>query len=202
MSAPCTQILVSLKNADPSALTALACLQRSLGFTDRLRIVRRRVLWELRGPEPSQVGAILDALRTGGELWNPNKETACIRLPGEEADRLAPLEQHPEEVLALAWDPDRDRRRLPGALRPYRARGWWLARGTLWALSWRGGGAREWLRWSEEAVVCHGPHSGLLVHPQLEDFRWIDRHQPPPWLPEPDARVTIPERGKEGGDGD
>jgi hypothetical protein len=186
VSAPCTQILVSLKNADPTALTALTCLQRYLGFGNALSVVRRRVLWELRGPGAPEAGGVLDGLRRSGDLWNPNKETACVRLPGEGADRLAPLRQHPEEILALAWDPDRDRRRTPAVLRAHRSSDWWLARGTLWALSWREGDAREQLRWSEEAVVSRGPRQGLLVHPQLEDFRWIDLREPPPWLPEPD----------------
>jgi hypothetical protein len=96
-----------------------------------------------------------------------------------------------EEVLTLAWDPERDLDRLPAALRPFRARGWRLARGTLWGLCWESEDPEERDRWSDEAVLCRGPHRGLLVHPQLEDLRRITLAEPPPWLPSPARGLNL-----------
>jgi hypothetical protein len=181
-----TQILVVLRNADPTALTALSSLRRYLGFGERLIELRRRVLWELSGPYGEPIDAIIDALRRGGELWNPNKEKALVRSPGEAVGALgSPLLDEGRWESRLAWDPDRDLDRRARALRPWRDRGWRLRRGTLWSLQWNEGAAEERARLAESAVVCHGAREGLLVHPHLEDVRRIYSMDPVPWLPMP-----------------
>jgi hypothetical protein len=91
-----------------------------------------------------------------------------------------------EEILTLAWDPERDLDRRPAAIRAARARGWRLARGTVWGLSWECEDPVERQRLSEEAVLCQGPRQGLLVHPHLENHRRIDLRERPPWLPLPE----------------
>jgi hypothetical protein len=181
-----TQILVALRNADPTALTALGCLRDSMGFGVRLEGVRRCVLWELEGPGGVDPEEVLAVLRRAGELFNPNKEAAHVRRAGEQASALgtpAPGEGGWESYLA--WNPDRDLDRLPPALSAFRGRGWRLARGVLWSLLWREGDAEERTRWSQQAVLCVGPRQGLLVHPHLEDYRRIEAGEPAPWLPEP-----------------
>jgi hypothetical protein len=179
----CTQILVGLRNADPTALTAEGALRGSLGFGKRIGRVERRILWELSGPESEGIEPVLLALRRGGELWNPNKESALIRNPGEEGPLAGRTRQDEGTVWTLAWDPERDLDRSPLALRPFAERGWRLARGVLWGLSWTEGESSERLSWSEAAVVCSGPGRGLLVHPHLEDHRRIHPSDPAPWLP-------------------
>ena len=182
----CTQILVALRNADPTALTALGCLRDSLGFGALLGTVHRRVLWELQGPAGEETEELLAVLRRTGELFNPNKEVAHIRREGEGVASLGsptPGEEGWESYLA--WNPRRDLERLPPGLTGFRRRGWHLARGVLWSLRWTGGSAQERLRWGQEAVLCVGPRQGLLVHPHLEDHRRVVDTDLPPWLPEP-----------------
>jgi len=104
-----TQILVVLRNADPTALTALSSLRRYLGFGDRLLDLRRRVLWELSGPREDSRDTILEALRRGGELWNPNKEMALVRAPGgPNADHGTPNPDGGRWEGRIAGDPERD----------------------------------------------------------------------------------------------
>ena len=179
-----TQILVRLRNADPAALTALTCLRRYLGCGEDLLDLRRRVLWELRGPDGEDPSEQIVALRRGGELWNPNKENAPIRRAGEEEARLGtPLPGEDGWESILAWDPDRDLEYIARSLAPYRARGWRLARGTLWSLRWRGeDGGERWER-TQRAAISRGSKDGLLIHPQLEDWRRIAAGAVPPWLP-------------------
>jgi hypothetical protein len=182
----CTQILVALRNADPTALTALGCLQRSLGFGERLAEVRRRVLWELHGPAGEDPEAVLSVLSRTGELFNPNKEAAHVRGSGETVASLgSPLPGDEGWESFLAWNPERDADCLPHALAAFRDRGWGLARGVLWSLRWGDATAEERIQWSREAVLCAGPRQGLLVHPHLEDYRRIAADDLPPWLPEP-----------------
>ena len=182
----CTQILVALRNADPTALTALGSLQRSLGFGGRLSEVRRRVLWELHGPAGEDPEDVLRALSRAGELFNPNKEAAHVRRPGEAISSLAaPLPGDEGWESFLAWNPQRDPEEIPHALVGFRDDGWGLARGILWSLCWKDASAEERLRWSQDAVLCAGPRKGLLVHPHLEDYRRIVANDLPPWLPEP-----------------
>ncbi len=182
--APTTQILIVLRNADPAALTALASLRRYLGFGDRLSDLRRRVLWELSGPEGGPHDAAVEALRRGGELWNPNKERALVRAPGGPiADLGSPLPDEGRWESYLAWDPDRDLDRRARALGPWRDRGWRLRRGTLWSLQWQEDDLEERIRLTEAAVICHGAKEGLLVHPHLEDSRRIASRDLVPWLP-------------------
>jgi len=184
MSTATTQILVVLRNADPTALTALASLRCSLGFGENLLDLRRRVLWELSGPtEGKEVGAILDALRRGGEMWNPNKERALVRAPGTPISELgSPLPDEDGWESWLAWDPTRDLDRWIRALRPWRARGFRIRRGTLWSLQWGEGDPLERRGLSERAVITRGAREGLLVHPHLEDARRIGSTDPIPWL--------------------
>ena len=182
----CTQILVVLNNADPTALTALGALQRSLGFGERLVDLRRRVLWELHGPPGEDPEELLQALMRGGELWNLNKENASVRRPGQSDSSLgppAPGEGNWESFLA--WNPERDLASVPQALIPFRPRGWRLARGVLWSLCWKDGTADARSTLSLDAVVCTGPKQGLLVHPHLEDYRQVAAGSAPPWLPDP-----------------
>jgi hypothetical protein len=179
-----TQILVALQNADPAALTALSCLRRYLGFGEDLVGLRRRVLWELEGPAGEDPSEAIDALRRGGELWNPNKETARIRRVGEGESLLgAPALGEDGWESILAWDPDRDLQHAARALAPYRPRGWSLGRGTLWSLQWKVDDPEA--RWGRmlRAAVSAGSKNGLLIHPQLEDWRRIEAGTLPPWIP-------------------
>ncbi len=186
MSFQWTQVLVSLRNADPTALTALACLRRSLGFGERLLALRRRVLWELSGPAEADRGMVIERLRLGGELWNPNKEQARIRSAGEPIDllQLAPAQER-SWFHALAWSPERDLDRRPHALRSaIDGERWSLRRGILWSLKIDRQEGTEGRKGAEEAVLCSAPGRGLLVHPQLEDYRWIDGDPSLPWVGE------------------
>lgn len=180
----CTQLLVSLRNADPTALTALECLQHSLGYGPRLLRLRRSVLWELTGPAGEDPAPLLARLRRGGEVWNPNKEAAQVRIPGQPASALggAMFEGERYENF-LAWDPERDLARGARALVPSEKGVWRLARGTLWSLLWQDEDQTARRRLSEQAVLCKGPREGLLVHPHLEDLRRITWDEPAPWLP-------------------
>ncbi len=180
----CTQILVSLRNADPTALTARECLQHSLGFGTRLASLRRSVLWEMHGPADEDPAPVLDRIRRTGEIWNPNKEAALVRLPGQPASALGgALMGGSGYEIFLAWDPERDLARRVRILLPSGGSGWRLARGTVWALLWQDEDASARRRLSEQAVLCRGPREGLLVHPHLEDFRRITQDEPVPWLP-------------------
>jgi hypothetical protein len=180
-----TQILIALQNANPAALTALSCLRRYLGYGEDLLELRRRVLWELSGPAGEDPQPVIDSLRRGGELWNPNKETARIRREGQDESLLgppAPGEDGWESLLA--WAPDRDLAHGARALAPYRTLGWSLGRGTLWSLRWREGDAQARWERTQRAAISAGSKDGLLVHPQLEDWQRILAGTVPPWLPE------------------
>ncbi|MBM3286088.1 MAG: hypothetical protein FJY88_01875 [Candidatus Eisenbacteria bacterium] len=183
---PCTaQILVTLRNADPTALTAKSCLQRWLGYGERLRDLRRGVLWELTASEEADVEGGLSLVRTSGELWNPNKEVATTRMPGASDVELVPpgCDSPARWRFVLAWDPERDIDRPLRSLREARDRGMRLARGTLWALRWDALDEAEVDRLTIEAARCRGPREGLLVHPHLEDHRIVAATLAPPWLP-------------------
>jgi hypothetical protein len=181
---PCTQILVSLLNADPTALTAMGCLRHSLGYGERLIGLQRSVLWELNGPAGDEAAGAADLLRRGGEIWNPNKEGALIRYQGRPPSALGPRFQAGSPFdFWLAWDPERDLSHRIGALAAASKGKWRLARGTLWVLQWRDEDPEARRRLSEQAVVCRGPSEGLLVHPHLEDYRRINWDDPMPWLP-------------------
>lgn len=181
-----TQILVVLRNADPAALTALTCLRRYLGFGDTLIDLRRRILWELSGPQGEDPAGVIEALRRGGECWNPNKETARIRRRGEAESLLgAPLPGEDGWESVLSWAPDRDLVHGARALAPFRALGWNLRRGTLWSLCWRGGTEQARWEWTQRAAISAGREEGLLIHPQLEDWRRTPAGLAPPWLPQP-----------------
>ncbi len=192
-----TQIIVEHRNADPTALTALGCLQRHLGFSSRLASVERRMLWELVGPDETGTDDCVDRLRRSGAIWNPNKERASLRRSGESygATGLPTSKEDPWSVF-LAWNPDRDLDRCPQTFIPHYRMGWRLACGILWALRWTEGDPDVWSRWSREAVVCSGPDRGLLVHPHLQDFQRIDSSLEPPWLPLGPAGTTEGEKGK------
>jgi hypothetical protein len=180
----CTQIFISLRNADPTAMTAMECLQHSLGYGDRLAAVRRSVLWEMYGPGGSNPAPVIERLRRVGEIWNPNKEAALVRLPGQPISGLeGPLEEETAFETLLAWDPQRDLARTVRTLLPSGYGGWRFARGTLWSLLWREEDPLIRRRLSEEAALCRGPREGLLIHPHLEDCRRITRDDPVPWLP-------------------
>jgi hypothetical protein len=188
----CTQILVCLRNADPTALTALTCLQRSLGFGDRLSEVRRRVLWELHGPVGADPGEVIGALSLTGELFNPNKEVAHVRRAGEALSALGtPLPGDAGWESFLAWNPDGNGEDLPHGFVRFRDRGWALVRGIMWSLRWKQAGVEQQLRWSRDAVLCTGPRQGLLVHPHLEDYRRIVADDLSPWLPEPESAPRV-----------
>jgi hypothetical protein len=180
----CTQILVGLRNADPTALTARECLQHSLGYGERLAEVRRYTLWEMRGGEGVDPRPGVERLiRTGG-IANPNKETTLVRLPGHPASCLGSLfEEGSEYEMFLSWDPERDLAPNLGTLLGSGEGAWQFARGTLWALRWRDEEPAARRRLSEEAVLCRGPRKGLLVHPHLEDYRRVLPEDPVPWLP-------------------
>lgn len=178
-----TQILISLRNADPTALTALSCLRRSMRMEGSVTRLQRRILWELSGPEGADPEVVIGGLRLGGELWNPNKEQARIRLHPEAVGRLhLAAEGEGNWVHALAWSPERDLDRRPHALRVGQAAGWSLRRGTLWSLEVAGGDPEERRKLAGEAVLCSSVGKGLLVHPHLEDLRWIEGDPPRPWI--------------------
>ncbi|MDM7916725.1 MAG: hypothetical protein ACE15D_05315 [Candidatus Eisenbacteria bacterium] len=188
----CTQILISLRNPDPIALTALGSLRRYLGFEERLLDLRRRILWEVHTPEGEDPAPWIESMRIAGELWNPNKEVAAIRRPGDPEGALGdPLPGSSGWTMVLAWDPERDldrpsrghaRATTAGRGRSERR----LARGILWSLRWREGYQEVHLReFTREAVLCRGRGEGLLVHPHLEDHCEILGGESVPWLPDP-----------------
>ena len=184
-----TQIVVSLRNADPTALTALGCLAGPLGFGDSLLDLKRRVLWELTGPAGLDPRGLIADLSRAGELWNPNKESARIRMPGEGIDSWgSPVPGEEGWETFLAWDPDRDLQRRSRGLRRLGGEEWSLSRGTLWSLRLDIAQADRRRERAEEAVICRGAGHGLLVHPQLQDVLRIEADLAPPLLAAPAER--------------
>jgi hypothetical protein len=98
------QILVDLKSADPTALTALEAIRHLLGFEDRLASIRRRHLHELTvtvslgrteisghteqgalagtaaRKAPDLPGLLSVYLERTVAFWNPNKHRAWVRI--------------------------------------------------------------------------------------------------------------------------
>jgi hypothetical protein len=140
----------------------------------------------MHGPTGSDPRPLIDRLRRSGEIWNPNKEAAHVRLPGRPASLLGGVFAEGSSFeIYLAWDPERDLARVVRTLLTWNEPGWRLTRGTLWGLLWRDEDPSARRRLSEQAVLCRGPREGLLVHPHLEDYRRITGQEPIPWLPAP-----------------
>jgi hypothetical protein len=81
------QILLDLKNSDPTALTAFEAIRRLLGFGERLVEIRRRSLHELtlrsqrELPGDAALSDLLSAyLEQTVVFWNPNKQLAWVRI--------------------------------------------------------------------------------------------------------------------------
>jgi hypothetical protein len=188
------QVLLELKNSDPTALTAAEAIRHLLGFGDRLSEIRRRTFYEivLRASEGVRSDPALPDLFSvyleRGFLWNPNRERAWVRIDAT-----------PE--AGAAWEALPGARRKPGGFgRPDlgqpaydhlliwpRGRwevstdlglapsGWVLAatgRGELWSLRWRETATTaERTVWTGAVGAARSRREGLLFNPQAQDHR-------------------------------
>jgi hypothetical protein len=198
------QVLLDLKNSDPTALTAAEAIQNLLGFGDRLAEIRRRFLHELvlQPPDGGEGRAALPGLlSTYFErtvvFWNPNKQRAWVRLepigspdvtwevlsgarrkPG---DFGRPDLSRPEWDHLLVWP--RGSREIPADLLPALS-GWELAavgHGELWSLCWREGAtAEERSAWTRAVGAARSRREGLLCNPHAQDHRVLSGAVPMP----------------------
>lgn len=188
------QILLDLKNSDPTALTAAEAIRHLLGFGDRLAEIRRRSLHELALRDAGGAGtaALPDLLSRYLEqtvtFWNPNKQAGWVRIEGgPEPDASwevmsgarrkpggfgRPELSRPEYDHLLVWP--RGRQELPADLLPALA-GWDVAaagRGELWSLRWREGAtAEERGAWTQAVGATRSRREGLLCNPHAQNHR-------------------------------
>jgi hypothetical protein len=198
------QVLLDLKNSDPTALTAAEAIRSLLGFGDRLVEIRRRSLHELvlGGPEQAEKRAalpdLLSAYLEGTVVfWNPNKQRAWVRLapagspeiawevmPGAKrkpADFGRPDLSRPDYDHLLVWP--RGSHAVPADLLPALAE-WEVAaagQGELWSLRWREGAtAEERGAWTRAVGATHTRREGLLCNPHAQSHRVLSGAVPMP----------------------
>jgi hypothetical protein len=207
------QILVDLKSADPTALTAEEAIRNLLGFGPRLGALTRRHLYEIElclSPQPEEAARadLPDLLSVYLErtvvFWNPNKHRAWVRIQGGEA----PWEALPGR---RRWsgafgrpdlaDPDWDHVLLwsaEGAGAPAdmaSALGDWEIRrflGTeIYSLRWTGEGraasTEERREWTRRVAVARSRREGLLVNPHYQKHRILAGAVPLPLAEESGA---------------
>jgi hypothetical protein len=186
------QILVGLKSADPTALTAEEAVRHLLGFDDRLLELQRRVLHEVTcvpaAPDPAV--ALIDRLTAylmgTLTLWNSNKHRCWVRLRppegpeeawevrmggGRTADAFGrpSLEDGGHDHL-LVWGrggepPPED---LAGAWKDWLLQSY--SRGDLYTLRWRETeDSADRARWTEAVGPVAARGRGLLVNPHAQD---------------------------------
>lgn len=202
------QVLIDLKSADPTALTAAEAIRHLLGFGDRLVSIRRRFLHEivLLPPDPgpgapgrsdadSLCAALSEYLDRTVVFWNPNKHRAWIRLfgPGaaEGAWEANARARHPSAfgLPALdepAWDHvllwNRGQGNAPADLRAS-LKPWSVAaygNGELYSLQWGTESLDERADWTEQVAVARSRGQGLLVNPHYQDHRILQGTVPLP----------------------
>jgi hypothetical protein len=182
------QILVALKAADATALTAREAIQSLLGFGDDLLALHRfRLLesaWEGSADERF-AGDLERYLDRTVELWNPNRERCWVRLrhdagplsfelhagKGMRAGRFGEPDVSDaglDHVLVSPLEPAPPVADFPANLGGMRRSGY--RAGDLFTTRWRSSGAEP-----DRADRLHriaevrSRHEGLLVHPEFQD---------------------------------
>ncbi len=195
------QILLDLKNSDPTALTAAEAIRHLLGFGDRLVEVRRRSLHEvaLRStPAGAALSELLSAyLERTVVFWNPNKQRAWVRAPqADNADAAwevrsggrrhpgdfgTPDLSRPEFDHLIVWPRGDDA--LPADL-PTALPGWDVTaafRGELWSIRWRDGASTgERSDWTVAVGAARSRREGLLCNPHAQHYRVLSGAVPIP----------------------
>lgn len=188
------QILLALKNSDPTALTAAEAIRHLLGFGDRLAEIRRRSLHELLLRDSGSVGTagLPDLLSRYLEhtftFWNPNKQAAWVRIDGASEPDVSwevlsgarrkpggfgrPDLSRPEYDHLLVWP--RGRREIPADLLPALV-GWDVATAgdaELWSLRWCDEATADERRaWTRAVGATRSRREGLLCNPHAQDHR-------------------------------
>ncbi len=192
------QILIELKNPDPTGRTAQEAIRTLLGFGDRLLELRRREFYELVcRPGPGTDAAadplaphLLRYLRRTVVLWNSNKQRAWLRLEGV-CDRPGPWEilpggperpgpfgdpglEDPDLDHVMVWG--RGQEAIPGEME-HALPGWSVpAAGSceLYSLRWKAGSDPEERKaWTDAVATARSRGSGLLVNPHCQDHRLL-----------------------------
>ena len=201
------QVLLDLKNSDPTALTAAEAIRSLLGFGDRLAEIRRRSLYELvlQAPNAGEGGAALPDLVSSYlertvVFWNPNKQRAWVRLdsfgsPAITWEVLSGARRNPGDFgrpdLSLAgydhllvWP--RGSREIPADL-VVALSGWHPAaagHGELWTLSWcEGATTEERGAWTRAVGAARSRREGLLCNPHAQNHRVFSGAVPMPAWP-------------------
>lgn len=189
------QILVDLKGADPTAVSAFDALRQLLGFGDRLLQLKRRRLLELALdprvlPSPERIRETIGAyLHTTTDFWNPNKERAWVRCrrleasdaPGFLVEKQGALSAAPfgqPEATSAAWDHllvwPREGRSAPADLAERMPAASLLGAGAalLYSVRWRDDAtAEERASWTEAIGEVRSRRQGFLVQPHFQDHR-------------------------------
>lgn len=175
VSAGRAQLWVRLRADDPEAVSALAVARTMDGGEGAPASVRRFRLLELRGVLPPR-GELEGLLGRSIQFYNPQKESAALRLAAADA---APLEPGERAVLVIER----------GGVRRRAAERWWRAatghavevrEGVVWALRFPPGtdGARAAAR----LAVVRDRRRGLFCNPHAERHRLAGATAPFPWL--------------------
>lgn len=192
------QILIELKNPDPTGRTAEEAIRTLLGFGDRLVALRRREFHELvcrpkPGTDPATellAPVLLRYLRTTAVLWNANKQRAWLRIEGA-CDDPGPWEvisggseqpgpfgdpnlEDPDLDHVMVWG--RGRETYPEEMEQALS-GWSLpAAGSceLYTLRWKSESTQEERQaWTGAVSTARSRGSGLLVNPHCQDHRLL-----------------------------
>lgn len=186
------QILITLKAADATALTAREAIQSLLGFGDDLVTLHRfRVI---ESTWSGEAGATFSAdleqyLDRSVEFWNPNRERCWARLcsgnepvsrweftagKGKRAGKFGEPdleEAGQDQVLVASLGPA-----IPVADFPTRlgsANRVMYHGGELFTTRWRTSGTKEErMDRLHRIAEVRSRHQGLLVHPEFQD-RWL-----------------------------
>lgn len=200
------QILVDLKNPDPTGRTAGEAIRTLLGYGDRLVELRRREFYEMlcrpdgaTDPAATPLGPVLlRYLETTTVMWNSNKQRAWLRVsgsgeaggaweafhgrPAREGSFGAPGLDDAEFDHIMVWR--RDHRSAPEDLARALA-GWSLvAEGSceLYSLRWASTASPEERRaWTDAVSTVRSRGSGLLVNPHYQDHRLLFGAVPVPF---------------------
>ncbi len=195
------QLLIDLKNADPTALTAKEAIQTLLGFGDRLGEIRRRQFYEvlLESPEETDLDGMFSRYLEGTVVfWNPNKHRAWARLETGTWEALpgarrrasafgAPGLEDPGYDHILVWT--RGEEATPADLVPHLAPARLVAcgRADLFSLRWVDAGPEDRVRFTEAVAVARSRGQGLLVNPHFQDHWILQGAVPAPFWGTPHA---------------
>ena len=169
------ELLVRLKTADTTALTAKNTLQKDMGYDGTLLDLVRKEYWLIE----LEAGSVDEAEKLGREfvtatktLVNPNKHTYNLRVLGESGEGTTRGNPHVIRALVSYREDEKAHvtRNILRDILGYGDRVKNVKRGTLWELTIKADDEAGAKQIAEEIVVARSIESGLLANPHSQTY--------------------------------